>query len=52
MTALVKQKVKKIITSSYGKEMIKIYGLKYIKKEIFHAIKNQNGDKRKIENLI
>lgn len=50
MTTLVKQNVKNIISSDYGKKMIEIHGLKYVKKEIFHAIKNQNGDKRKFNN--
>jgi hypothetical protein len=46
MTVETKRKVKAHLESNYGQEMIAIHGSKYIKKEIFHAVKNQAGDKR------
>lgn len=47
MDAIVKQKVKEHLSTEYGKQMIEIYGFKYIKKEIHHAIENYTlGDKR------
>jgi hypothetical protein len=51
MNAITKQKVKEHLATEYGQEMIQIHGLKYIKKEIFHAQKAFTlGDKRKIQN--
>jgi len=50
MTTLEKQKVREHLSTEYGKQMVEIYGLKYVKKEIFHAIKNHTlGDKRQTE---
>lgn len=46
MTAKAKQTVRNYFKTEYGKEMLEIYGLKIVKKEIFHAIKNQDGDNR------
>jgi len=50
MTTIAKQKVKDHLATEYGKQMVKIHGLKYVKKEILHAIKNHTlGDKRQTE---
>lgn len=47
MNAIAKQKVKEHLSTNYAKEMIEIHGLNYVKKEIFHAVKNYTlGDKR------
>ena len=46
MTKATKAKVRIILKSNYGKQMMKIYGLTYVKKEIFHGIKNSKGDQR------
>ena len=52
MRTQVKQKVKEHFNTQYGKEMLEIHGLKYVKKEIFHARKTYGeglGDKRQIK---
>jgi hypothetical protein len=46
MTVQAKNTVREYFKTNYGKEMLQIHGLKIVKKEIFHAIKNQDGDKR------
>ena len=46
MTKATKAKVRIILKSNYGKQMMEIYGLTYVKKEIFHGIKNSKGDQR------
>jgi len=47
MNAIAKQKVREHLATEYGKQMVEIHGLKYVKKEIFHAIKTYTlGDKR------
>lgn len=46
MTTTAKQKVREHLATEYGKQMVEIHGLKYVKKEIFHAAKNQDGDSR------
>ena len=49
----IKQKVIEHLQTEYGKSMINIHGLKYVKKEIYHAIKNYTlGDDRKTLNKI
>ena len=34
MTTIAKQKVKDHLATEYGKQMVKIHGLKYVKKEM------------------
>jgi hypothetical protein len=47
MNEIAKQKVREHLATDYGKAMQKHYGLRYVKKEIFHAIKCYTlGDKR------
>tara|TARA_R110000744_G_scaffold82750_1_gene162560 strand:+ start:188 stop:352 length:165 start_codon:yes stop_codon:yes gene_type:complete len=46
MTTQSKNTVRQFFNTNYGQEMLQIHGLKMVKKEIFHAIKNQEGDKR------
>jgi hypothetical protein len=46
MTTKAKNTVREYLKTNYGQEMLQIHGLKIVKKEIFHAIKNQDGDKR------
>jgi hypothetical protein len=46
MTKATKTKIRVILNSNYGKQMIKINGLRFVKKEIFHGIKNEGGDER------
>ena len=42
-----KQKVREHLATDYGKAMMEEYGLRYVKKEIFHARKTYHlGDKR------
>ena len=42
MTAKSKNTVREYLNTNYGKEMLQIHGLKIVKKEIFHAVKNEN----------
>jgi len=47
MEAKIKRKVREHFQTEYGKSMLEEYGLQYVKKEIFHAIKTFTlGDKR------
>jgi hypothetical protein len=42
MTTKAKNTVREYFKTNYGQEMLQIHGLKIVKKEIFHAIKNEN----------
>ena len=46
-----KDKVRQHLQTPYGKEMVRIWGLQYVKKELYHAKKNVGGDNRKTTNL-
>lgn len=47
MNTIAKQKVREHLATDYAKSMIEEYGLKYVKREIFHAVKTYTlGDKR------
>tara|TARA_R110000796_G_scaffold159388_3_gene276182 strand:- start:9460 stop:9618 length:159 start_codon:yes stop_codon:yes gene_type:complete len=47
MTKEIKEKVREVLATNYDKDFLETCELKYIKKEIYHTIKNfTKGDKR------
>ena len=41
LSEVTKRSIKSHLETKYGQEMIQLHGISYIKKEIFHGIKNQ-----------
>jgi len=42
MTTKAKNTVREYLKTTYAQQMIEIHGLKVVKREIYHAVKNEN----------